>query len=264
MHRQTANFYHSTQSQFPSYPLPTSGVLRTEGSNALSTVSPLLTPNGSFDTLRNLSPPIHILDPALHVHAGYSDHTISMMQQEPMSQFSTSPILIQPDTVILQDSTRQVVNTGTVGKKGRKRKQPVNEAETRAGCSTQNVTHSRQSNKKRKTTDDLAAALPRATSSEVAAVCGVGPITTSQDQAVPPAPPVSNGQTIPPPDLDLENVELARPHQLREPRMSASATDVWYFLWAVDSKETPDRMPENRPRLTAKPDSKFVACRLCG
>jgi hypothetical protein len=51
-------------------------------------------------------------------------------------------------------------------------------------------------------------------------------------------------------------------HHLRDSK--TAATDVWYFLWALDSKERPEKMPDNQPRLMAKPNCKYVACRLCG
>jgi hypothetical protein len=60
MYHPTAGLLPSSRSQFPLYSPATLGVPRPEGSNSHSpSVSPLVTPNGTFDTLRNLSPPLH-------------------------------------------------------------------------------------------------------------------------------------------------------------------------------------------------------------
>lgn len=68
MHRQPASFYCTSRSQFPSRspPAQTLGIPRPESSDRLLQVSLLLTPNGSFETLRNLSPPLYATSPAFH------------------------------------------------------------------------------------------------------------------------------------------------------------------------------------------------------
>ncbi|KAG2059653.1 hypothetical protein BDR06DRAFT_1003235 [Suillus hirtellus] len=157
---------------------------------------------------------------------------------------STPPILMQHDGV-LQDLTAPVVNAGTTSKKGGscKRKKPVEEVDG------QNNTQ-RQSNKKKKTNSG-AVQLP-----EAAAVCGVGPVTPVSNPAPESAPADGQHPLLP------GNVNQGGSRHPRESR--AVATDVWYFLWALNSKERPDRMPEDQPWLSAKPDCKYVACRLCG
>ncbi|KIK32148.1 hypothetical protein CY34DRAFT_102163 [Suillus luteus UH-Slu-Lm8-n1] len=156
-------------------------------------------------------------------------------------------ILMHQDTGVLQDSTAPVINTGTTAKKGgRKRKKPVE------GTDDQSNTR-KQSNKKRKLNSGAVAQPPNA-----AAVCGVGPVLNPASESV-------SGPAAEPADVLVPQHENANVGGSRQPRESrAVATDVWYFLWALNDKERPDKMPENQPRLMAKPDCKYVACRLCG
>ncbi|KAG1807730.1 hypothetical protein EV424DRAFT_1543786 [Suillus variegatus] len=188
-------FLPSSRSQFPSYSPPTLGIPRAESSGSHSPqVSPLITPNGSFETLQNFSPPLHAPGPGPILHkptpGTYAQYMMPMQHVKmlqhmwgPSQLASTPPILMQHDGV-LQDSTAPVVNAGTTSKKGgsRKRKKPVEEVDG------QNNTR-RQSNKKKKTNSG-AVQLP-----EAAAVCGVGPVTPVSNPAPENAP--ADGQHPP-------------------------------------------------------------------
>ncbi|KAI5997344.1 hypothetical protein EDC04DRAFT_2612574 [Pisolithus marmoratus] len=59
--------------------------------------------------------------------------------------------------------------------------------------------------------------------------------------------------------LHTSEASTIKTHQ----QSKVNATDVWYFIWAVDSNKDPGVMPVNEPHLTCKPHSKFVACQLC-
>ncbi|KAG1729702.1 hypothetical protein EDB19DRAFT_1913262 [Suillus lakei] len=242
MYHPTAGFLPSSRLQFPSY-LP--AMRPTSSDSPAQLVSPLVTPNSSFETLRNFSPPLPA--PPSNQYAQYMpmQHVELLQQMWGAAQPATStpPILMsQQDTgTILRDSTAPVVNAGMTAKKGgHKCKTPVEDM----GGQTNTQ---KQSNKKRKTNAGAAAQPP-----EAAAVCGVGPVSNPAPATAPPADGVPlHG-----------NANKGRSHHPQESR--AVATDVWYFLWALNDKERPDKMPENQPQLTAKPNCKYVACCLCG
>ncbi|EDR13318.1 uncharacterized protein LACBIDRAFT_309050 [Laccaria bicolor S238N-H82] len=44
--------------------------------------------------------------------------------------------------------------------------------------------------------------------------------------------------------------------------LSTSATDVWFFLRALDTPNAPEVLPTNKPILTTKPSMKFIGCKL--
>ncbi|KAG1789047.1 uncharacterized protein HD556DRAFT_1192771, partial [Suillus plorans] len=100
---------------------------------------------------------------------------------------------------------------------------------------------------KRPKTNASTAAVAPATA---AAVCGVGPTSTL----------FSNTTPIDEPPITTVNIAAQAKQPPRDTKVAAS--DVWYFMWAVDSPKKPDKMPENQPRLKNKPDSPYVACRL--
>lgn len=77
------------------------------------------------------------------------------------------------------------------------------------------------------------------------AVCGVGPSPMGS-----PMPVASNEGALPTSSYSRGSKMIA--------------TDVWYFLWPVQSQEKPDSMPENEPHLMSRPDAPYVTCRLCG
>ena len=81
---------------------------------------------------------------------------------------------------------------------------------------------------------------------QTAAVCGVGP-------------PVE-----PSPATALEGAHPLLPISSHYRNSRANATDVWYFLWPIQSREQPENMPENVPHCKIRPNAPFVACRLCG
>ncbi|KAF9002794.1 hypothetical protein BDQ17DRAFT_1425750 [Cyathus striatus] len=96
--------------------------------------------------------------------------------------------------------------------------------------------------------------------------CRVGPsalnMSTSEQSntvAGSPTSPVSSSMAANP---DLEPMGLSSRPALHH---ASSATDVWYFLHALDTDEVPSVWPnpDTEPRLTDKPKSKFVGCKLC-
>ncbi|KAJ2985876.1 hypothetical protein NUW54_g9999 [Trametes sanguinea] len=54
---------------------------------------------------------------------------------------------------------------------------------------------------------------------------------------------------------------LTTPGHKKQDELSAS--DVWYFLYAIETREEPPQRPVNQPRLRVKPSTPAVACRLC-
>jgi len=141
MNRQTAIFYRSSQSQFPMYLAPRPGG---PPESYPPQVSPLLTPNGSFETLLNFSPPLHAPSPTSNAPTSnpYATGASALHQMMPTQhvellrqiwastdiQCPTPPELAQQNAGVFRDSTTPVVNAGpgiTGAKKGRKRKNPV-------------------------------------------------------------------------------------------------------------------------------------------
>jgi hypothetical protein len=151
----------------------------------------------------------------------------------------------------LQDTTSNVVNSSQPsGARGRGAK--------RKG------TTSTPKRKRRKTASATAINVQIVTSA--APVCGVGPTDSDPEVTVAAADtPVPQTNTtsaaeVPPPPLHSYTTEQAVPRQREESK--SAATDVWFFLRALNTREEPEIWPTNEPRLTSKPDSKFVGCRL--
>lgn len=154
----------------------------------------------------------------------------------------------------LQNMTAEVVNAGTTEpKRGQKRKNTPTDSVGTAPA---------PSRRQRKTNTGAATIVP----ATAAAICGVGPVS---------APSSESGTILPTGELPIAGAStMAAPSStslISIPRVKqslcdtkVSASDVWYFMWAVDSPEKPEKMPENQPRLMYKPDSPYVACRLCG
>jgi hypothetical protein len=78
-HHQTANFYRSSQTQFPVHLAPRPGG---PPESYPPQVSPLLTPNGSFETLRNFTPSPYAPRPTLPTsHPYYATGTSAFSDQ---------------------------------------------------------------------------------------------------------------------------------------------------------------------------------------
>ncbi|KAL7282477.1 hypothetical protein ACG7TL_003948 [Trametes sanguinea] len=69
------------------------------------------------------------------------------------------------------------------------------------------------------------------------------------------------------PDSDPQDpVPLRRFHSLlsrHHANSDASASDVWYFVYAIQDRQEPDRRPVDQPHMKEKPDAPFIACRFC-
>ncbi|KAG2055138.1 hypothetical protein BDR06DRAFT_1046210 [Suillus hirtellus] len=233
-----------------------------------SMLSPLQTPNGSFKSLRNISPdsltpvpsvngdegfshnyPVPQVPSVQDLHLTYGPYNPQLMQsmplmqnfqmlctlwRPPLSQYqSSTPLhspagLGQPQPMMQPNATNAPLQNMTA--------EVVNTGTTteKRGQKRKNVptdsvgTAPAPSRRRRKTKTGAATIVP----ATAAAICGVGPMS---------APSSKSGTILP----------------------TVSASDVWYFMWAVDSPEKPEKMPENQPRLMYKPDSPYVACRLC-
>jgi hypothetical protein len=113
------------------------------------------------------------------------------------------------------------------------------------------------------------------------AICGVGPPTAFPTGSnLPENDPASSSPQIPtiaaqPPVnlLPAPSASTQLPSALypslranRKPREgSVAATDVWYFCRSSDSELRPMDLPspDQEPRLTKKPRTPFVSCKLC-
>ena len=297
---------HTIQAPAPVSSNPTSGHFLWPVSGS---VSPLASPHGTFELLRNLSPgsmahpngtmqvpsgpgmmPGHhgvqrtpdINFASMNLSAGpgsrypcapFANPTVpQIIVSQPQlqawrgSDFETGVLPGPPGPVVshpsgrdvLQETTTTVVNTTTSGpaRKTQKRKNQNDGNALVMGTGSAPTGNGRKRQKK----NTGAPVVP----AEAAAVCGVGPTlqgTNSEAQALLSLQPaVSTEQEA----SRATSVE----HRLaRAPRDSkVNATDVWYFLWAIDCEDKPEVLPMDvdEPRLNHKPDSEFVACRLCG
>jgi hypothetical protein len=189
-------------------------------------------PPQNLHMLRTMwEPPQHQSDAVPHSPAGFPGHF--------------QPIMMQPGVmnVPFQNTTAAVVNAASVPeKRGRKRK---NVTAANGGIAP--------TRKRQKTNTGAATTAPAA----AAAVCDVGPVSTCHE------PQITTTSTIAAvPTASSSGTQVTRQPTHRDTKVAAS--DVWYFMWAVDSSEKPAKMPEDQPRLMNKPDSPYVACRLCG
>jgi len=153
----------------------------------------------------------------------------------------------------LQNTTTEVVNTGVTGKRGRKRKN------LNPNSSTQPTTRKRQKANASAAQVATVQAIP-----STAAVCGVGP------PSLIPATPLSDPQAVVETSTAATGALLLSGSsglrtQMKQPSLGTrTASDVWYFMWAINSPEKPEKMPEDQLRFMSKPNSPYVACRLCG
>ena len=184
-------------------------------------------------------------DTALHSPAG-------------LGQFQ--PTMMQPGAINapLQDAAAEVVNTAGAEKRGRKRKNAT------ASTTGNGTAPTRKRQKKNTSTVTRAPAI-------AAAVCGVGPVTPVSITLPDSANTVPDALTCEA-QIAMASLTTAAPTGsgpgtwAKQPARDskAAASDVWYFMWAVDSSEKPEKMPKDQPRLMNKPSSPYVACRLCG
>ncbi|KAF8999988.1 hypothetical protein BDQ17DRAFT_1427471 [Cyathus striatus] len=115
--------------------------------------------------------------------------------------------------------------------------------------------------------------------------CGVGPslsttpVSSSIDSITLESPTISTSlscETVPvascASSLDFSRTtatafDSGRAESSSKPRShcASTATDVWYFLRPLDTEEVPSIWPNpaTEPRLTEKPTSEFVGCKLC-
>ncbi|KAF8992766.1 hypothetical protein BDQ17DRAFT_189904 [Cyathus striatus] len=139
--------------------------------------------------------------------------------------------------------------------------------------------------KKTKQSTHGAKRLKNTTTGPPSSSCGIGPSTSTHvmSTTVPSAsgtPPLASytnphGKTtaedvlsstpfLPNTTTNVVPETIGLPSKLTSHRASA-ATDVWYFLHPLDTEEEPSVWPnpEIEPRLTEKPTSQFVGCKLC-
>ncbi|KAG1824839.1 uncharacterized protein BJ212DRAFT_1295907 [Suillus subaureus] len=257
-----------------------------------NTLSPLQTPSGSFQSLQNISPGpttqssapsangeegfshyYHVLQipPAQDLHSSHSGLYTTLMQAMPPQNFhmlctmwgppqynptnASSPLhlpvagLRQPQDMMpqsamnapCQNTTGKVVNTGVAEKRSRKCKNMTPASRTAPA-------------QKRQKADASTAATTPATA---AAVCGVGPVSTPSSNTV----LISEPSIAAAGNMAIPTGSGPVPQARQPPRdTKVAASDVWYFMWAVNSPEKPDKIPENQPRLMKKPNSPYVAC----
>jgi len=168
--------------------------------------------------------------------------------------------MMQPGAINapLQDAAAEVVNTAGAEKRGRKRKNAT------ASTTGNGTAPTRKRQKKNTSTVTRAPAI-------AAAVCGVGPVTPVSITLPDSANTVPDALTCEA-QIAMASLTTAAPTGsgpgtwAKQPARDskAAASDVWYFMWAVDSSEKPEKMPKDQPRLMNKPSSPYVACRLCG
>lgn len=110
------------------------------------------------------------------------------------------------------------------------------------------------------------AGAPAITPGPAATICGVGPVSVPSSGSNTMVPvnehPIASTSTIA--TLNSSKSILISCAKLPLCDTKAAVSDMWYFMWAVDSPEKPEKMPENQPRLMYKPNLLYVACRLCG
>lgn len=91
-----------------------------------------------------------------------------------------------------------------------------------------------------------------------APTCGVGPIGTElhQDSCIDESS-ITNpvAQSVPP----LHSYTNSEAFSQQDGAKSA-ATDVWYFMRALDTDKEPSVWPTNKPRLRSRPNTKYVGC----
>lgn len=90
--------------------------------------------------------------------------------------------------------------------------------------------------------------------------CGVGPTNSSTPDGS--SSESTAASTLPPP-LHSNSTDLR--NSGRRDLSKTTATDVWYFLWALntDSEVEPQVRPTNEPILECIPKTEFVGCNLC-
>ena len=62
--------------------------------------------------------------------------------------------------------------------------------------------------------------------------------------------------------LTQEPTERYKSLKIKTPN-SQTATDVYYFVRALDSEEEPTEKPTNEPILNLPPKSRYLGCKLC-
>lgn len=113
------------------------------------------------------------------------------------------------------------------------------------------------------------------------AVCGVGPSDTPPTSLQRPGlvlePPVSSAAGSSQPTMLQTQPEAPVPARPTGPLTAAealakekpkrldkrTATDVWYFMRALDTNIRPSEPPTNEPILKLKPKSSWLGCKLC-
>jgi len=174
--------------------------------------------------------------------------TLLQLRQGDSEQVGT--LVSQPSGSALQDTTAMVVNTTASERPGKQTRKRKNQSTTPAVAGSAQISNAQKRRKKNTRAPEVPA--------EAATICGVGPTSPGISSSADPG--------VQPPCLNVDSVGASERQRItKAPRDSKnSATDVWYFLWAVDSVGKPEAMPEDQPRLSHRPDSDFVACRLCG
>ncbi|KAF8197149.1 hypothetical protein BJ912DRAFT_923236 [Pholiota molesta] len=102
-------------------------------------------------------------------------------------------------------------------------------------------------------------------SSTPSASCGVGPTSNAQShrgdvENHDPNHPVAPSM---PPTISTQQSTSKAPPLRRYQDHPAAATDVWYFLHALETAEEPVVKPKDEPILECKPSTPYVGCKLC-
>lgn len=175
-----------------------------------------------------------------HDHSRFHDFHRADRDTEPHDQYLIPQL--HPPTQPPQFHFTQAGESTTASNSGGKRK-----------SSSAKTTHSTQSRKR-----------PRvpavATTEPPSLICGVGPPTTVENHS-PPSTPVRSSSAS-----HSVSASFQRPTYKRRPtEHSAAATDVWYFCRSQDSPTKPVEQPtpDQDHRLTRRPKSKFITCKLC-
>jgi hypothetical protein len=161
-----------------------------------------------------------------------------------------------PYTLPLHDTRSTTLNapsadnhpsqTAAPAKRGRKRKDPTQGG--RASKRSKTAASAPGSS-----SSATPASAPPETPTSAASHCGVGPIDSTP--AVSSAPPQPS---LPPPLHSTDSRNSGR-----RDHSKTAATDVWYFLRALDTDLEPQVRPTNEPILECNPKTAFVGCKLC-
>jgi hypothetical protein len=135
--------------------------------------------------------------------------------------------------------------TAAPAKRGRKRKDPAQGG--RASKRSKTAASAPGSS----TTTPASA--PSEIPTSAASHCGVSPIDSMP--AASSAPP-----SLPPP---LHSSSTDSRNSGRRDHSKTAATDVWYFLRALDTDLEPQARPTDEPILECNPKTAFVGCKLC-